>query len=181
LRTQLTSVVDKIKRKLVENAKVKKSYQKLKAREEQAKSSEDEDNHTNVNDRPRASSPALHPSRQAMINGTSHSLEAHISDNHRDEEDISSDKLDTTEKAVRNRRPKQQPFTRDQRIGELRKEEMNKRREQREAAQAERSRKLADRERWRKTMAKARRNGQQRKLGKESTVLLEKVKRLVGA
>ncbi|KAM0328005.1 hypothetical protein ACHAQA_005404 [Verticillium albo-atrum] len=47
----------------------------------------------------------------------------------------------------------------------------------------ERERKVADRERYRRAMAKARRGGEngQRKLGRESGLLLEKVRRLTGA
>ncbi|EFQ33211.1 hypothetical protein CGRA01v4_08737 [Colletotrichum graminicola] len=46
----------------------------------------------------------------------------------------------------------------------------------------ERERKTADRERYRRAMAKARKGGQdgQRRLGRESALLLEKVKRIVG-
>ncbi|KAL9943511.1 hypothetical protein D7B24_004737 [Verticillium nonalfalfae] len=47
----------------------------------------------------------------------------------------------------------------------------------------ERERKVADRERYRRAMAKARRGGEngQRKLGRESNLLLEKVRRMTGA
>jgi hypothetical protein len=55
-------------------------------------------------------------------------------------------------------------------------------RKAREAAELERQAKIEERERFRKAMAKARTGGPngQRKLGRESNVLLEKVKRMVG-
>ncbi|OHW90459.1 hypothetical protein CSPAE12_10934 [Colletotrichum incanum] len=58
---------------------------------------------------------------------------------------------------------------------EARRAEIQRRREERE-------RKTADRERYRRAMAKARKGGEdgQRRLGRESALLLEKVKRMVG-
>ncbi|KAK2065046.1 hypothetical protein LY76DRAFT_560034 [Colletotrichum caudatum] len=58
---------------------------------------------------------------------------------------------------------------------EARRAEIQRRREERE-------RKTADRERYRRAMAKARKGGQDghRRLGRESALLLEKVKRIVG-
>ncbi|KXH53756.1 hypothetical protein CSAL01_03606 [Colletotrichum salicis] len=59
---------------------------------------------------------------------------------------------------------------------EARRAEIQRRREERE-------RKTADRERYRRAMAKARKgteNGGQRRLGRESALLLEKVRRMVG-
>ncbi|KAK2033692.1 hypothetical protein LX32DRAFT_60162 [Colletotrichum zoysiae] len=58
---------------------------------------------------------------------------------------------------------------------EARRAEIQRRREERE-------RKTTDRERYRRAMAKARKGGQdgQRRLGRESALLLEKVKRIVG-
>lgn len=67
-------------------------------------------------------------------------------------------------------------------IAEKAKEEARERREEWERNQAEKKRRIEERERFRRAMAKARTGGRngQRKLGKESTVLLEKVKRMVG-
>ncbi|GKT92885.1 hypothetical protein Ct61P_10735 [Colletotrichum tofieldiae] len=58
---------------------------------------------------------------------------------------------------------------------EARRAEIQRRREERE-------RKTADRERYRRAMAKARKGGEdgQRRLGRESALLLEKVRRMVG-
>ncbi|TDZ51824.1 hypothetical protein CTRI78_v007301 [Colletotrichum trifolii] len=65
---------------------------------------------------------------------------------------------------------------------EQRKAEAEARRAEMQRRHEERERKTADRERYRRAMAKARKGGEngQRKLGRESALLLEKVKRMVG-
>lgn len=81
------------------------------------------------------------------------------------------------------KRPKPAPFEKEAREAQRKKAEAEKRREKIEAARKERERKLEERERSRKAMAKARTGGKngQRKLGRESQVLLERVRRAVGA
>ncbi|KAF4552794.1 Hypothetical protein D9617_9g025850 [Elsinoe fawcettii] len=81
----------------------------------------------------------------------------------------------------RQRRPKPVPFAREQRLADERKREAEERRERLERAHKEREEKNAERERFRRAMAKARTGGKngQRKLGRESGVLLEKVKRIM--
>lgn len=82
----------------------------------------------------------------------------------------------------RRKRSRRQPFEKEAEYARTKNEEADVRQRAREEAEKERVRKLAERERFRKTMAKARKGGPngQRKLGRESTVLLEKAKRLVG-
>lgn len=82
----------------------------------------------------------------------------------------------------RKRKPKAVPFKKEHEEGQRRKEEAEARRKAREEAENERQRKAEERERFRRAMAKARMGGPngQRKLGRESKVLLEKVKRMVG-
>ncbi|EQB49693.1 hypothetical protein CGLO_10959 [Colletotrichum gloeosporioides Cg-14] len=65
---------------------------------------------------------------------------------------------------------------------EKRKAEAEARRAEIQRRREERERKVADRERLRRAMAKARKGSEngQRKLGRESSLLLEKVKRMVG-
>ena len=84
----------------------------------------------------------------------------------------------------RHRRPKQPkpiPFEKEARLAQQRKEEAEIRRRAIEDSRAERQQKIEERERFRKAMAKARTGGKngQRKLGRESKVLLEKVKRVM--
>jgi hypothetical protein len=81
----------------------------------------------------------------------------------------------------RQRRQRPQPFQKESEVARKKKEEAEARQKAREEADRERASKLAERERFRKTMAKARGgpNGQ-RKLGRESTVLLAKAQRIMG-
>jgi hypothetical protein len=81
----------------------------------------------------------------------------------------------------RQRRPRPQPFKKESELAQKKREEAEARQRAREEADKERTRKIAERERFRKTMAKARGgpNGQ-RKLGRESTVLLAKAQKLMG-
>ncbi|KAF2224729.1 hypothetical protein BDZ85DRAFT_317377 [Elsinoe ampelina] len=81
----------------------------------------------------------------------------------------------------RQRRPKPVPFAKEQRAAERRRKEAEERRERIERARRERDEKAAERERFRRAMAKARTGGKngQRKLGRESGVLLERVRRIM--
>ena len=73
-------------------------------------------------------------------------------------------------------------FEKEQVFAEKQKAEAEARRLEFERREKEKSQKIEERERFRKAMAKARTGGKngQRKLGKESNVLLEKVQRMVG-
>ena len=72
------------------------------------------------------------------------------------------------------------PFRKEYDRAQQRKAEAEERRKAREEAERQRQQKMEERERFRKAMAKARRGGPngQRKLGRESKVLLEKAKRM---
>ena len=78
--------------------------------------------------------------------------------------------------------PKVIPFQKEAQLAQQRKEEAEARRKAIEEANQQRVLKMEERERFRKAMAKARTGGKngQRKLGRESMVLLEKVRRVVG-
>jgi hypothetical protein len=79
------------------------------------------------------------------------------------------------------RRQKIIPFAKEHRFAQRQKREAEERREAYETSQRERAEKTEERERFRKAMAKARSGGKngQRKLGRESTVLLDRIKRMV--
>ncbi len=83
-----------------------------------------------------------------------------------------------------NRRRPQKPayFEKEMSYAEQKKAEADANRREHERRENERKQKMEARERSRRTMAKARSGGKhgQRKLGMESKVLLEKVRRLVG-
>lgn len=78
------------------------------------------------------------------------------------------------------RKPKY--FEKEIEIAERKKREAKERREEWERNQEEKKRKVEERERFRRAMAKARSGGRngQRKLGRESGLLLEKVRKMVG-
>ncbi|KAI4724622.1 hypothetical protein E4T49_07624 [Aureobasidium sp. EXF-10728] len=79
------------------------------------------------------------------------------------------------------RRQKIIPFAKEHRAAQRQKREAEERRVAYERSQQERAEKTEERERFRKAMAKARSGGKngQRKLGRESTVLLDRIKRMV--
>jgi hypothetical protein len=73
------------------------------------------------------------------------------------------------------------PFTKEERIAKRQQEEAETRKREREEADAVRQKKIHERQRMQKAMHKARQPGKdgRRRLGRESVVLLEKVKKLV--
>ncbi|RKF77767.1 hypothetical protein GcM3_069024 [Golovinomyces cichoracearum] len=157
--------VIKIKKDLIQKAKLKKSYAKLKARESCNPT------HTSIStSAPQSTEPAsleLHPDRQAIINAP--------------DENISPTPQDVLhQKRLHSRKPAY--YEREKAFAEQKKAELETRQLESERRAMEKLKRLQERERFRKAMAKARTGGKngQRKLGRESTVLLEKVKRLVG-
>jgi hypothetical protein len=162
--------VIKIKKNLIHKAKVKKSYAKLKAREPPVDkpildgSFEDVQVETPFPPQP---SQELHPERRAMLDAP---------------RDPTPPPLRTFQaRSDRKRSRKPAYFEKETAFAEQKKAEAEARRLEFERRDGERKQKIAERERFRKTMAKARTGGKsgQRKLGKESKVLLEKVRRVV--
>jgi hypothetical protein len=153
--------VIKIKKELIHKAKVKKSYAKLLTQEPPTPSTISE---------PLAepSSQELHPSRKAMLFALQESTPPSQSSQYPHRE-------------RRQRKPKY--FEKEEAYAAERKAEANSRREAYERREKEKQEKIEERDRFRKAMAKARSGGKngQRKLGRESKVLLEKVKRVVGS
>ncbi|KAL6708037.1 hypothetical protein ACN47E_003471 [Coniothyrium glycines] len=165
--------VQKIKKDLIHKAKLKKDYAKLKERED----ADDAAPRKSVYDREASSSDAEESSEPAP----EPSLEPHP-DRVKMLESAPKDKDEHREGfGQRQRRPRPQPFMKEAAIAQKKTEEAEARQKAREEADRERAQKIAERERFRKTMAKARGgpNGQ-RKLGRESTVLLAKAQRLMG-
>ena len=166
--------MQKIKKDLIHKAKLKKQYAKLKAREN--------DNGTvptkSVYERGDLASAANEPEDVAEP-----SLEPHPDRVKMLEADLQEPETGKSEEfaARRKRLPRSQPFQRETEVAREKKEAMKARQTAKQEGDKERTRKLVERERFRKTMAKAR-GGQnsQRKLGRESTVLLAKALRLMG-
>ncbi len=100
------------------------------------------------------------------------------------EPELSSPPTNTERSQHRRRQNTRKPgyFDKAALDGERKKAEAEARAEAIAKRNAERDRKIAERERFRKAMAKARTPGRdgKRKLGRESSFLLEKAKRLVG-
>ncbi|KAG9943714.1 hypothetical protein KCU85_g8498, partial [Aureobasidium melanogenum] len=173
-----------IKRNLIEKAKLKKEYAKQKAHtgddalpkrpatyantedDEQDSPEEDVDDQ-DVEDEvkaPRQANPKHKPASPAPVqDGPAESTTSNLSGIHH------------------SRRQKIIPFAKEHRAAQRKKREAEERRAAYEKAQKERAEKMEERERFRKAMAKARSGGKngQRKLGRESTVLLDRIKRMV--
>jgi hypothetical protein len=145
--------VKKIKEDIIYKAKLKKQYAKIKAREEK------------TDDAPRKSVYEREAEATANNDTPAEPIPEPTLEPHPDRVKM----LEEPEPA-----PIQSSFDRRQ-------EEAEARQKAREDADRERTKKIAERERFRKAMAKARGgpNGQ-RKLGRESKVLLEKAQRLMG-
>ena len=167
LRTNLCPV-QKIKQDLIRKAKVKNSYNKLKQREPL-------DTKPSIYSTPPEPSASLelHPERQAMLDDPNPAP-------------ATQERVDIHQQPPRHKkapRPKAVPFRKEALLAQQRREENERRRKEYEEASRQRQVKIDEREKFRKAMAKARSGGRdgQRKLGRESKVLLEKVQRMVGS
>jgi hypothetical protein len=164
----------KIKKDLIDKAKVRKAYAKIKAQEQTSTPGRpsyydlDEDHRNNTpggDETVPGAEPAtleLHPDRQAMLDAPpppepqSRSRNGHSQG----------------ERDSRRRRPKPSAFAKEAEIAE-------KRKQAQEARQKERELKAQERD----AMARARRPDQfgKQRLGRQSTVLLSKIQRMVGS
>ena len=170
------NLVTKIKKGLIEKAKIKKEYAKVKATEEK-KNTPAEPASTGKNEAAEAedqeeAEPQVHPERQAMLE--------------EDKADAPKHNDEDSHAGPRQRRPRQQRkpgyFDKALAQGGQKKAEAEAREQARQQRNEDRKRKLAERERYRRAVVKARAPGRdgQRKLGRQSGLLLEKVKRIVG-
>ncbi|KAK2801957.1 hypothetical protein FQN50_007513 [Emmonsiellopsis sp. PD_5] len=164
--------VQKIKTDLIHKAKVKKSYAKVKA--EELANPTPKSNYTaestlegyGDDERDAQPEPAgleLHPDRQAMLDAPAEPPTAILSDR-------GAPRRDTRDRRNSKRRPKPSPFNKEMEIAKRRQEEIEKREKIRDAKQRDRE-----------AMTRARRPDQfgKRRLGRESKVLLDRVKRMV--
>ncbi|OGM39495.1 hypothetical protein ABOM_011707 [Aspergillus bombycis] len=157
----------KIKADLIQKAKVKKAYAKVRAEEFAAAPRKSvyelaEENAAKDDNVPEAepASLELHPDRQAMLDQPA------PESNPRPERARNQDG-----EGRRKRKPKRSAFAKEMEIAEKRRQEAQKRQEERDFRQKDRE-----------AMAKARRPDQhgKRRLGRESNVLLSRVQRMVG-
>ena len=168
----------KIKGDLIKKAKIKKDYAKLKRNANNLDENQDrrprpatKDEVYDEHDTGVETTTSPHPDRQAMMDSSPVPETTTKSDPR------------SGEPSGQQRKPKHQPFQAQYTAVQKRKEEAEIRRKEREEAEQQRQLKLEERERFRKAMAKARTGGKngQRKLGRESKVLLERVKRMTAA
>lgn len=164
--------VIKIKKNLIHKAKVKKSYAKLKAREPPVDKPIPDEALEDVQAAaplPPQPSQELHPERQAMLDAPQESIPPPL--------------RTFQARSVRKKPRKPAYFEKETAFAEQKKAEVEARRFEFERRDKERKQKIVERERLRKTMAKARTGGKngQRKLGRESKALLEKVRRVVAS
>lgn len=177
--------VKEIKESLIERALIQKEYARLKRQGKIPEAQDDAiptpasahldqkptpEDGEEAEDKPaKAASPpsAPHPDRQDLMTRPSLSPEPEAPA--------------PKERKPRQRKPKFQPFSKEHAQATARKEEAEARRKAIDEAHRERARKIEEREKIQKAMAKARKGGPngQRKLGRESNVLLMKVQKMV--
>jgi len=161
---------------MIQKAKLKKSYAKVKAREPIVPIPifAEQDAETipppefNAEEQPEVNT--MNPERQAMLDQPEPSY--HPTD--------PSYKSDPARPREQRSRWKRKPFEKEQAEAEQKKAEQEARRVEFERREAEKKAKIDLRERFRAANAKARGKNGQRKLGRESALLLEKVKMAVG-
>lgn len=167
----------KIKKDLIHKAKVKKSYAKIKAQErivdrpfpvEEGKEAKEEELAVEPTQE-------LHPDRQAMLDAPRAASPVALPSQ--------ESQFEQQQRQGRDRRQKRPGyFEKEQAYADQQKTEAAAREAEFERRNKERKEKTEERERFRRAMALARTGGKngQRKLGRESKVLLEKVQRMVG-
>ncbi|KAB5576445.1 hypothetical protein GE09DRAFT_1095752 [Coniochaeta sp. 2T2.1] len=124
--------------------------------------------------------PALHPDRIAMLDGPDPSSLAEDVNGFLSRPEAAMDSRQNRDRRRQQRKPGY--FEKELAEAERKKAEAEARAAERERREKEREKAIKERERHRRIMAKARSGGRdgKRKLGKESIVMLDRVKRLVG-
>ncbi len=167
--------MQKIKQNLIVKAKLKKNYAKIKERELSGNPDTFKSVYHDKDESEQGVEPhkmELHPERQAML----------------DRPEVASEQEQRTTSEGRsrrrrsNKRQKAKPFKKEEKLAQQHQAEAEARKKEMDERNRQRQLKLEERERFRKVMGKARTGGKngQRKLGMESKVLLEKVKKIMG-
>ncbi|KAF7548595.1 hypothetical protein G7Z17_g6969 [Cylindrodendrum hubeiense] len=164
--------VTKIKKDLIHKAKVKKAYAKIKAREQQpgpdVKSGGDDEAQEEKKQADKVEE-KIHPARQLML-----------ADEEKAEENSGS-REDAERHGDGHRRRTRRPGYYDKQLqqAEEQRNEAEERAKEFQRRGEERERKMADRDRFKRAMAKTRDRDGKKKLGRESALLLDKVKRMI--
>ncbi|KAM0465656.1 hypothetical protein ACHAPV_001711 [Trichoderma viride] len=178
--------VDRVKRDLIHRAKVKKEYAKIKAADQKAASAKARPSHGDneggdVEDDVKSSQgdakggegeeeeEKIHPTRQLMLK-----------DEEMAQTGIDAEKSTGFSDGQRRRTRRPGYYDKQLKKAAERREEAETKRAEFERRMEERAQKRAEREKFKKAMAKTRDKDGNKKLGRESSLLLEKVKRLVG-
>ncbi|KAL2200590.1 hypothetical protein P885DRAFT_74422 [Corynascus similis CBS 632.67] len=198
--------VTKIKKDLITKAKVKKQYAKIKAQHQQqatafpipeqttTQSADQIAAHTNQEKdgefKSEPGPPQIHPERQAMLDSsTSSRIPATASkddhkDNHKEEGEEPSPSQSAAGPQKRPRKQHHRPdyYTKELAAAERAKKKAEERRAEMARREEERRRRIAERERYRRAMAKAKTPGRDGKvkIGRESKLLLERVQKVMG-
>ncbi|KAK4161295.1 hypothetical protein QBC43DRAFT_324114 [Cladorrhinum sp. PSN259] len=217
--------VTKIKKNLIQKAKIKKQFAKVKAQidaekeknptvndpmliaareaeeeerrrqqaqQEKSQTPEPQTKHEHEHE-PQPASPAIHPARQAMLdNLDSHQSPSKPSStgaakpfdgpNPNLDDPTHPDNQPRHSRQRNSRKHRPDYFSKELTAAQKAKEAAEKRAAEIARREAEKQEKIADRERFRRQMAKAKEPGRdgKRKVGKEGKLLLERVQRLVG-
>ncbi|EAQ88001.1 hypothetical protein CHGG_04620 [Chaetomium globosum CBS 148.51] len=203
--------VTKIKKDLITKAKVKKQYAKIKAEHQKQASAPTPEDHTKNNAEPTihpdqegedSTEPApaqIHPERQAMLDAPSSLSKPPAQRQQRQRQQQQHQPTDETEadpaqphsqtdqpdnprQKRKHRHHKPDYYTKELATAERAKQAAAERAAEAARREQERQRRVADRERYRRAMAKAKTPGRDGrvKIGRESRLLLERVQRVVG-
>jgi hypothetical protein len=182
--------VTKIKKDLITKAKVKKQYAKVKAEhQKQATTTEPQDPTTQTaaaaedgetTNQPAPEPAQLHPERQAMLDST-----AHPDANPNDGTEPTSEQQQPRQRRPRKQHQHQQRpdyYTKELAAASHAKQQAEERAAEFARRDQERQQRVAERERYRRAMDKAKTPGRDGKVkvGKESRLLLERVQRMMG-
>ncbi|KIL92768.1 hypothetical protein FAVG1_03948 [Fusarium avenaceum] len=167
--------VTKVKKELIHKAKVKKAYAKIKAREQEnappPKTSQPVQDEAPAGadageeKQPEEEPEVMHPTRHLMLADEAKAQENSVGEHNSDG----------------NRRRTRRPGYYEKQLGkaaELRQEE-EQRRQEFQRRREEREQKMAERDRYKRAMAKTRDRDGNKKLGRESSLLLDKVKKMI--
>lgn len=160
----------KIKKDLIQKAKVKKEYAKIKARE-QAKDDDDannsQDDATPSSQKEAPVEEKMHPTRELMLKDEEKAQEG------------ADPAIELTSDGMRRRTRRPGYYDKQLQKADEKKKESQERAEEMQRRREERARKIGEREKFKKAMAKTVGRDGKKKLGRESAILLDKVKRMM--
>lgn len=185
-----TRIVVKEKEDLIHKSKLKKAYAKIKAKEAdsapvrgRATTSTDQSRPGKNGDEKPESEEKMHPARQLMIidedmaqAGTSKGIDAGAEDDDQDANEATG-----ADRGDGSRRRTRRPGYYDKQLDKAAqaKDEAAERQRERQRRNEERMQKTAEREKFKRAMAKTVDRDGRKKLGRESGLLLDKVRKLV--